>query len=285
MLHLPFKCLPTPEKLLVMSYDIWRTKACLTLLDMTILWSGFVPFVLILHVKVKLSAVVWCSIHWRDSFINKNKRLMMFLQDRPRLHRSAVFHIEFSSSLCRGWMHQWGAWPWVTWSHNLIRPWLRHSVLHICLSDVVDIICRYNCTHLVHHMPCWLTVVCYLQGMPDRMLCAVLEQFQLYFSRWYVRFVSVSVWYPCFIIVLGKNGSRANIMQSHYRSPVICVALKIQCDLCRRSVFLCQVNSLCFMYIICLIVFNDGCATLQYILSGSIQSCVLMSYCTATMNT
>lgn len=29
--------------------------------------------------------------------------------------------------------------------------------------------------------------------MPDRMLCAVLEQFQLYFSRWYVRFVSVSV--------------------------------------------------------------------------------------------
>lgn len=38
---------------------------------------------------------------------------------------------------------------------------------------------------------CWLTVVCYLQGMPDRMLCAVLEQFQLYFSLWYVRFVSI----------------------------------------------------------------------------------------------
>lgn len=27
--------------------------------------------------------------------------------------------------------------------------------------------------------------------MPDRMLCAVLEQFQLYFSLWYVRFVSI----------------------------------------------------------------------------------------------
>lgn len=33
--------------------------------------------------------------------------------------------------------------------------------------------------------------MCYLQGMPDRMLCAVLEQFQLYFSLWYVRFVSI----------------------------------------------------------------------------------------------
>lgn len=42
-------------------------------------------------------------------------------------------------------------------------------------------------------MPCWLTVVCCLQGMPDRMFCAVLEQFQLYFSRWYVCFVSVWV--------------------------------------------------------------------------------------------
>jgi hypothetical protein len=27
--------------------------------------------------------------------------------------------------------------------------------------------------------------------MPDRMLCAVVEQFQLYFSLWYVRFVSI----------------------------------------------------------------------------------------------
>lgn len=116
-----------------MLQHIWRTNARLTLLDRTVLWSGFVPFVLISHVKVKLSANVWCSIHWRDSFINKNKRLMMFLQARPRLHRSAVFQIEFSSSLCWGWMHQWGAWPWVTWSHNPSRPWLRHSVLHICL--------------------------------------------------------------------------------------------------------------------------------------------------------
>ncbi len=51
-----------------------------------------------------------------------------------------------------------------------------------------------------------------------------------------------------------------------------------------KSIFLCQVNNLCFMYIICLIVFIGGCATLQYILSGAIQSCVLTSYCTATMN-
>lgn len=34
--------------------------------------------------------------------------------------------------------------------------------------------------------------------MPDRMLCAVLEQFQLYFSLWYVRFVSIqSVIFSC----------------------------------------------------------------------------------------
>lgn len=40
--------------------------------------------------------------------------------------------------------------------------------------------------------------MCYLQGMPDRMLCAVLEQFQLYFSLWYVRFVSIqSVIFSC----------------------------------------------------------------------------------------
>lgn len=132
--------------------------------------------------------------------------LLMLLQERPQPLILTVFDTEFHHSLCREWMHQWGAWPWVTWSHDPIRPLLRHSVFHISLSDVVDIICRYNCTHLVHHIPCWLTVVCYLQGMPDRMLCAVLEQFQLYFSRWYVRFVSVSVWYSCFSTVLRKNG-------------------------------------------------------------------------------
>lgn len=108
-------------------------KSRLTLLGMTVWWSWFFAFVLISHVKVKLSAVMWCNIHWLDSFINKNKRLMMLLQDRPQLYRSAVFCTEFHSSLCRGWMHQWGAWPWVTWSHNPIRPWLRHSVLHIFL--------------------------------------------------------------------------------------------------------------------------------------------------------
>lgn len=54
------------------------------------------------------------------------------------------------------------------------------------------------------YMPCWLTVVCCLQGMPDRMLCAVLEQFQLYFSRWYVCFVFV--WVCPYMTVEHENG-------------------------------------------------------------------------------
>lgn len=94
-------------------------------------------------------------------------------------------------------------------------------VLYIyAVSVVVDIICRYNHTvNVPPYMPCWLTVVCYLQGMPDRMLCAVLEQFQLYFSRWYVRFVSVSVSYPC-IIVHCENGPSPYYMQPRYWSAL-----------------------------------------------------------------
>lgn len=82
-------------------------------------------------------------------------------------------------------------------SQSLTHP---QSVLHICLDvrrgghfclyeRTVDVSSVVYCTP---YKPwCWLTVVCYLQDMPDRMLCAVLEQFQLYFSLWYVRFVSI----------------------------------------------------------------------------------------------
>lgn len=112
-------------------------------------------------------------------------------------------------------MHQWGAWLWVTWFNNPICPEHATQCRIYALSVVVDIICRYNHTvHVTPYMPCWLTVVCYLQGMPDRMLCAVLEQFQLYFSRWYVRFVSVSVWYPCILTFTVRM-----VLIPHYMQP------------------------------------------------------------------
>lgn len=92
-------------------------------------------------------------------------------------------------------------------SHNTSLHWV--CCLHICLCEMLVgvFLSLFDRTvdvgivhaHCIPYMPWgWLTVMCYLQGMPDRMLCAVLEQFQLYFSLWYVCFVSIEgVISPC----------------------------------------------------------------------------------------
>lgn len=51
--------------------------------------------------------------------------------------------------------------------------------------------------------------------MPDRMLCAVLEQFQLYFSLWYVRFVSIQSVISSCVLKLKRPGQFFLFLHTH----------------------------------------------------------------------
>ncbi|KTF89766.1 hypothetical protein cypCar_00022040, partial [Cyprinus carpio] len=75
---------------------------------------------------------------------------------------------------------------------GLILRAVLQRVTRVRCASVARLLClKLELNTTSHGLYSALTAILQQPGMPDRMLCAVLEQFQLYFSRWYVRFVSI----------------------------------------------------------------------------------------------
>lgn len=169
-------------------------------------WCIWVSVHMRLHAGEVLPVVCVCTL-----FVRLLPLLYRRPQQVPTSPSTSLFPAWFPPLYRWGWMHQWGAWQWVTWPvsassvSQCLTPYIPHQLwlaFYVWGGKEGGSCCTVDIG--APYMPCWLTVVCCLQGMPDRMLCAVLEQFQLYFSRWYVCFVSV--WVCLYMTVEHKEG-------------------------------------------------------------------------------